>query len=396
MKIDENVTSKLTKNAFNRLQDRILKVHGNRYLYDKLIYKGSEEPVIITCRQHGDFVTTTHTHLKGWNCPTCTKIKIARSKRKTTAQFIEEAKKVHGDKFDYSNTVYTTNNVKLKIICKVHGEFTQYPNGHLTSKHGCELCGNMARADVISDTKEEFVAKALAVYPLNQYSYTEVNYINNRTKVQIYCNRHKGSFMQTPSSHLLGHECNVCYGSGFNQNKLAILYYLSINNGEAYKIGITNRSVEKRFSNKDLRKINIIAVTEYMEGTAAYDLEQQILTKFKHYKYVGKPLLESGNTELFSKDIMQLPGFPNLGTLRSNRTEVLPKRSITQLLPLPPVSDYIMHSKQITLLANLDAAKRKLLSDRGQLIHPAEEQLLSYLNSKELLYASKTIPNTDS
>lgn len=93
---------------------------------------------------------------------------------------------------------------------------------------------------------------------------------------------------------------------------------------------------------------------------------------------------------------MQLPGFPNLGTLRSNRTEVLPKRNIAQLLPLPPVSDYIVHSKQITLLANLDAAKRKLLSDRGQLIHPTEEQLLSYLNSKELLYASKTISNTDS
>ena len=93
---------------------------------------------------------------------------------------------------------------------------------------------------------------------------------------------------------------------------------------------------------------------------------------------------------------MQLPGFPNLGTLRSNRTEVLPKRNIAQLLPLPPVSDYIIHSKQITLLANLDAAKRKLLSDRGQLVHPTEEQLLSYLNSKELLYASKTISNTDS
>ena len=66
------------------------------------------------------------------------------------------------------------------------------------------------------------------------------------------------------------------------------------------------------------------------------------------------------------------------------------------LLPLPPVSDYIIHSKQITLLANLDAAKRKLLNDRWQLIHPTEEQLLSYLNSKELLYASKTISNTDS
>ena len=93
---------------------------------------------------------------------------------------------------------------------------------------------------------------------------------------------------------------------------------------------------------------------------------------------------------------MQLPGFPNLGTLRSNRTEVLPKRNVTQLLPLPSVSDYIIHSKQITLLANLDAAKRKLLSDRGQLIHPTEEQLLSFLNSKELLYASTTIPITDS
>ena len=100
-----------------------------------------------------------------------------------------------------------------------------------------------------------------------------------------------------------GSGCQGCVSSGFNMWLPAILYYLSINNGEAYKIGITNRSIKERFCNEDLAKITVISETSYELGKEAYDEEQKILKEYSMYKYKGKNLLRSGNSELFEKDI---------------------------------------------------------------------------------------------
>lgn len=62
------------------------------------------------------------------------------SKRLTTGEFIEKARKVHGDKYDYSNVEYVNSNTKVRIICTQHGEFLQKPNDHLSGK-GCKWCG---------------------------------------------------------------------------------------------------------------------------------------------------------------------------------------------------------------------------------------------------------------
>jgi hypothetical protein len=94
--------------------------------------------------------------------------------------------------------------------------------------------------------------------------------------------------------------------TGFDKSKAAILYYLRINSGEAYKIGITNRSVQDRFSVTDLVSIEIIQEWHYKNGSDAYQAEQNILQSFKYAKYAGDPLLENGNTELFYYDILGL------------------------------------------------------------------------------------------
>ena len=39
----------------------------------------------------------------------------------TTEQFIEKARKIHGDKYDYSKVNYVNNRVKIIIICPKHG-----------------------------------------------------------------------------------------------------------------------------------------------------------------------------------------------------------------------------------------------------------------------------------
>lgn len=60
--------------------------------------------------------------------------------RKTTEEFIAEAKVKHDDKYDYSLTVYEDSKLKVKIICPEHGVFEKIPNAHLMGQ-GCPKCG---------------------------------------------------------------------------------------------------------------------------------------------------------------------------------------------------------------------------------------------------------------
>ena len=60
-------------------------------------------------------------------------------KKLTLEEFIQKAKNVHKDKFDYSSVIYKTARDYVTIICPVHGEFEQTPNNHLRGR-GCNEC----------------------------------------------------------------------------------------------------------------------------------------------------------------------------------------------------------------------------------------------------------------
>lgn len=125
----------------------------------------------------------------------------------TTKDFINRARAIHGDKYDYSRVVYTTNRTNVEIICPTHGSFLQTPTNHLRGK-GCTKCGRERTIAKQSDTKDTFVAKAVAVHG-DRYDYSKVEYINNSTKICIICPEH-GEFWQTPCSHLNGNGCPDC------------------------------------------------------------------------------------------------------------------------------------------------------------------------------------------
>lgn len=57
----------------------------------------------------------------------------------TTEEFIQKAKEVHGDRYDYSKVQYINTKTKICIICKEHGEFLQRANNHIKG-HGCHKC----------------------------------------------------------------------------------------------------------------------------------------------------------------------------------------------------------------------------------------------------------------
>lgn len=122
-------------------------------------------------------------------------------KRKTNKEFIEEAKMVHGNKYDYSKVVYVNNNTKVEIVCPEHGSFFQLPRAHVSTKCGCPKCSNVA-----SD-KELFIKKASELY--KDYDYSQVEYVKSNIKVCIICPKHK-AFYQTPNNLLNGHGCPEC------------------------------------------------------------------------------------------------------------------------------------------------------------------------------------------
>lgn len=66
------------------------------------------------------------------------------AKRLTQEDFIEKAKLVHKNKYDYSFVEYVKSSEKLKINCHIHGDFFQKANNHLQGK-GCPDCGIIAR-----------------------------------------------------------------------------------------------------------------------------------------------------------------------------------------------------------------------------------------------------------
>jgi len=153
-------------------------------------------------------------------------------------------------------------------------------------------------------TTWEFIRRALDAHGY-KYDYSLTEYTHNKNSVCIVCKEH-GQFQQEAHSHLLGAGCPLCSKTGFKSNLPALLYYLSINNGQAYKIGITNNTLSIRYTQAELEKITVLKVWEYDIGAHAYEREQEILKEFSEYKYEGVPLLVTGNTELFNKDVLQL------------------------------------------------------------------------------------------
>ncbi len=69
--------------------EKAKQVHGGRFRYPRTSYVVYDEPVIITCPQHGDFRQTPSTHLSGYGCRQCTQIGYSR---KSVDWITQEAK----------------------------------------------------------------------------------------------------------------------------------------------------------------------------------------------------------------------------------------------------------------------------------------------------------------
>jgi hypothetical protein len=120
--------------------------------------------------------------------------------------FIDKARAVHGDRYDYSKVEYKNANEKVTIICKVHGEFQQVPYHHLQSQN-CMKC-SLIRVCKDPAIPAKFILDATRIHA-GKYTYGTIDFVNMKRKVMITCPAH-GLFDQIPEAHLAGQGCPTC------------------------------------------------------------------------------------------------------------------------------------------------------------------------------------------
>lgn len=128
-----------------------------------------------------------------------------------TLNFIEKARKIHGDKYNYSSVEYVNSKTPIIIICPIHGEFHQIPNTHLSGRN-CFKCSGTPKK-----TTEQFIQESIKIHR-NFFDYSKVEYKTAVIKVNITCPIH-GVFQQTPNKHLSGKGCPYCIGRGVTESE---------------------------------------------------------------------------------------------------------------------------------------------------------------------------------
>ncbi len=201
--------------------------HNFKYSYTEVVYKNPYEKVTIDCPDHGKFEQKPYIHIRGAVCPKCAIAKRPSLLRLSMEKFIEKAKSIHGDKYDYSEVQYLNNKDLVDIGCPQHGKFQQRVSAHLQG-YGCVDCANDNR----TLTTEKFIKKAELIHN-RKYDYSKVTYKHSKIKVVVICPEH-GEFTQLPSMHLLGTGCPNCSNNARKLTQEEFITKARLLHGEKY------------------------------------------------------------------------------------------------------------------------------------------------------------------
>ena len=231
------------------------------------------------------------------------------SRKVTTESFIESAREIHGDFYDYSKTVFTASRDPVTITCPIHGDFTHRASSHQQG-NGCKKCADAKRRMTTAD----FIKKARAVHG-DRYDYSLVDYKNSHGLITIVCPVH-GPFEQLAYTHLQNDGCHKCkylhHPGGYNYElfkndralatSMGIFYIVEYNfPGEIpfIKVGITIHDAYTRHKSH-WNRVTILRET-VMAMEDAFHYEQVLLHRpdIQQFRYTPRNL-NAGVTECFT------------------------------------------------------------------------------------------------
>lgn len=182
-------------------------IHGNKYNYDLLpiSFKGTDK-IPILCNIHGEFYQIARNHVYGIHtgCPKCGRLNANKSLCDSFEMFVEKARKVHKNNYEYLKGSFAKTSSKLQIKCNKCGNvFMQKGSMHLIG-HGCPICNH---APTILNT-EIFRERLSRTHP-NLFLLS--NYKGSNGIVKVRCKIHNHIFDTTPHRLQYGNNCQKCY-----------------------------------------------------------------------------------------------------------------------------------------------------------------------------------------
>ncbi len=240
----------MKKLTIKEIIKRIKNTHGDIFDLSKFEYNGIDSKTTIICKIHGEFIKTPYKLInRGQGCPKCATIRTAKKLKASKEKILNEAKKVHSDRYNYSQVNYINYHTKIEILCKVHGSFWQTPANHISNGQGC-----------------------------------------------LKCNKHIGAISE-----------NFFELYPEKKNLPTTLYFAKFKNSdeEFYKVGITTGDINKRFTPDrnifDIEFKHLVKTTLYN----AFIQEQQFKINFRKFQYI--PLVKfQGWTECFKTEIYDI------------------------------------------------------------------------------------------
>lgn len=192
----------MVKKSNEQVIHDFIKKHGDKYDYSLVEYVKAICKVKVVCKKHGTFEITPNSHLNGSGCYKCGRDVVEKSRITPNDKFIEKCILIHGDRYDYSKTIYNKFSGKLIITCKKHGDFTQQARKHLEG-NGCKKCANESLyVNFVNICKEK--------YPEYNYSYDKVEYNGMFNYVTITCLTHGDFYIKPVHFYHTGRGCKKC------------------------------------------------------------------------------------------------------------------------------------------------------------------------------------------
>lgn len=187
---------------------RAEEVHEDRFDYGPTWRSGRYGYAVVICPEHGPFAQRMQKHLFGQGCRRCAGVVPP-----TTAEWVADARKVYGDRYDYSKASYTGAHEPVTIICREHGEFRQDASSHLKGHEGCSGCASLKRVELGEKrriTGEEWVSRARTAHG-DRFVYEGVRRGEYGAILIVVCAEH-GRFEQLAEVHIRSSGCRRCSG----------------------------------------------------------------------------------------------------------------------------------------------------------------------------------------
>lgn len=212
------------------------------HLYVDTRYVDCRNKCEIYCLTHNGYAVVEPNGLLCWvthnGCPECGRLIrknklsiLGKANKNTMAIFLQQAKAVHGDKYDYSLVIYVNQMTHVMIICKACARrFRQRPKFHIVYRNRCPSCANRKW------NNKHFITKAVKRYGDKLFDYSAVICNGVSNPVIITCKLHNFTFNQTPKSHIDGHvacyKCQIRGASLISKGWLDLMFQ-KYNNGTA-------------------------------------------------------------------------------------------------------------------------------------------------------------------